>query len=324
MVMCVRDEEDFIGAHLAYHRAIGVSRAYIFADRCTDSTADIIKSFQWAKTFETSIDPSKALTIHLTRCADDALEMAMDEGFDWLIHIDADEFAFADNYPFGIFGRLFPFVRRMKCLPLLQRGNLLQMLARINKRTEMVLMRTREAMPIVTDTKLPFWKMHYFHDKALDGRNVLDPIDGKIKPLPWFGHARGKTIIRTTADVQSINAHQWTRNQGVTNPEKIPIPTEYRGFHFHFLFTSPEDWQKKYRKHYDFPDKWHTNKPVGFPKQSWKEASLKMSSEEVKQYFNKWLAMSSDELEKYLANGDVTQETLVEDVLRECRWITSV
>ena len=45
-----------------------------------------------------------------------------------------------------------------------------------------------------------------------------------------------------------------------------------------------------------------------------------MSDEEAKHYFTKWLALSEDEIEKYRADGTVTRETVVEDILRESGW----
>ena len=55
LVMCVRDEESFIGANLTYHHALGGSRAYIFADRCQDRTIEIAASFPWVTVFKKKI-----------------------------------------------------------------------------------------------------------------------------------------------------------------------------------------------------------------------------------------------------------------------------
>ncbi|MFC1884629.1 glycosyltransferase family 2 protein [Thermodesulfobacteriota bacterium] len=320
MVMCVRDEEDFIGTNLAYHHALGVSRAYIFADRCNDATIEIARYFPWVKVFEINIDTSKDMVTHQNKSANKALKMARDEGFQWLMHIDADEFAFADNLPFGIIGRAFPFMKKMKRMTPVQRGDLIRMLALASKRTEMILMRTWEAVPVLSENEQTFWKLHYFHNKSFEDRKVLDPAANKIRPLAWFGHARGKTIIRTSADVQSRSSHLWTRYQGTAEPEKIPLKTEYRGHHFHFLFTNSREWWNKFRKHSDFPDRWHSKEPVGFPKQSWKEASKKMSEVEAQQYFNEWLALPPDELGKRLAEGSIIKDSSVQDILNTAGW----
>ena len=320
--MCVRDEEAFIGANLAYHHALGVSRAYIFADRCQDATIEIAESFPWVKVFKSHIDPSLAIVVHQNKRADEALEMARNEGFHWLMHLDADEFAFADNLPLGIFGRKFSFPKKIIQMKPVERGNLIKMLANVKRKTEMVLMRTWESVPIISEKEKKFWENKYFHNKPFEGEKILDPVTNKMESLHWFGHARGKTIIRTEADVQSYNPHLWTRNQGKLSPEKIPIPNEYRGRHFHFLFTNPREWQNKYRKHAEFPDRWYSNnRPVGFPKQSWKEISTKMTNEEAAKYFNEWLAMNPAELTRQLSKGKVIRETAVEDVLKESKWV---
>ena len=94
MATCVRDEEEFLAANLTYHHAIGVSRAYVFLDRCIDSTPEIVRSFPWARAIPEDRDDELAhLTSYLNQCANQALDLAREEGFEWLLHLDADEFA---------------------------------------------------------------------------------------------------------------------------------------------------------------------------------------------------------------------------------------
>src|SRR5262245_56411062 len=111
MVMCVRDEADFLPYHLAYHHALGVTRAYVFLDRCADATATVLGSCPWARAIDADRDPDvESLPVYQQRCADRALEMARAEGIDWLMHLDADEFAWGDNPAPG--GGLLSLLRR--------------------------------------------------------------------------------------------------------------------------------------------------------------------------------------------------------------------
>lgn len=48
MVMCIKNEERFLEANLHYHHALGVARAYIYLDNCTDRSLELVQSFPWA------------------------------------------------------------------------------------------------------------------------------------------------------------------------------------------------------------------------------------------------------------------------------------
>src|SRR5262245_58896022 len=101
-MMCARDEADTILEHLQYHRYLGVSRAYVFLDGGSDRSAEIIGRLPWVKAIDR---PRRAevshLTLHQIECAREALGLARREGFDWLLHIDPDEYAWGDNPPSG-------------------------------------------------------------------------------------------------------------------------------------------------------------------------------------------------------------------------------
>ena len=321
MIMCVRDEKDLIGANLAYHHALGVSRAYIFNYRSEDSTADIVRSFPWAEVINAPSDHSRPFEEHQNRCADEALKMAREDGIDWLMFIDADEFAFAENTPFGILGRFFPPVRRLKELSLLERGDLRHMLKGVRRRTKQVILETKEVLPLAVPEDKPFWELHYCHKKGLENRQVLDPLTGDIKPLPWFGQTMGKAIVRTNADVQAAHSHRWTWNQGTSIPRVIHLPSERKGFIYHFVFFNIHNWMSKFRKHSYFPERYIRGGLIDFPKSSWKIASVRMSDEEAKHYFTKWVALSPDEIRKFCTDGTVTKETEVEDVLLGTGWL---
>jgi hypothetical protein len=254
------------------------------------------------------------------KCADEGLKMARKDGFEWLMHIDTDEFALAENNPSGNFGKLLSPFQSNKRSASLDRGHLPQMLSRVRKKTAQIILETREVIPLVTDAEIPFWKLHYFHSGIHD-RKIQDPITREVKPVPWFGHKIGKSIVRTEMDVQAASSHRWTRKQNRALPDLFHLPSEKKGYVYHFCFTSLANWQKKFQKHSYFPKKYSDVYTAPFPKQSWKEASVKMSNEEAERYYNDWLVVPRDKLKKYLEEGSIIRKTIVEDVLRESGWI---
>src|SRR5215208_6610913 len=98
MALAIRDEERFLSANLAYHHALGVSRVYVFLDRCTDASQQIAQAFPWVRTIDDDVrSDDRSLPTYLNRCARAALKLARAEGFDWLMGVGADEFAFGDR-----------------------------------------------------------------------------------------------------------------------------------------------------------------------------------------------------------------------------------
>jgi hypothetical protein len=302
MIMCVQDEELFLAANLAYHHLLGVERAYVYLDRCGPATRSILARFAWVCPIDRPCR-EEHLVLHQMACADDALQRARAEGFEWLLHLDADEFAMAD-----LADRLDDTV-----------GSLPAKLADVSAGTVMVRFRTREVVPLRGMEKEPFWKLVYFQSGGVIERDLLDPCTGEMKRLRrWLGHDRGKSAVRTTADVQAADSHEWTENQRRPLPRKIPLPSEDHGFCHHFVVVSAEHWQEKYRKLAQVdPPNWPRGRPVDFPKQSWKEASLRMSRVEAERYFDRWVALPADQLAPYLKEGIVIEERAVDRILTQ-------
>jgi hypothetical protein len=317
MVMTVRDEARFLAANLIYHHALGVGRAYIFLDRCTDASGRIAGSFPWVVPFQ--IDRAGAARIDyvtdLHRAAmDHALELARREGIDWLLTVDADEFAFGaglDNPP-------------SPSGSLLRRGGLRRLLARVSAATEMVRLRPKEIVAADLGDDAPFWKQRYFQDYRPAGpaltREILDPLRGEVRQWQGLlGHPEGKSIVRTAAPVQSYGSHSWVRYQGRSScrcPDWIPLQTEDLGFHYHFVVISLRHWQEKFRKLAHEPGKWPTGDPVSFPKQCWKDAATVMSGPERRNYYARWVAVPPDRLRELLREKVIAEEDTVEQVLR--------
>ncbi len=320
IVLCIRDEAEFLAAHLSYHRALGVARAYVFLDRCTDGSGEIARAFDWVTVIARDRDPDERfMSTYQVKCINEGLALARADGIDWLMHIDPDEFACGDSRPMWLRPLLN---RRVKeSSRLLALGNLPTMLAPVADETEQVVLRPKDVIPTPQAGNVPFWQLHYFQHRGEIRRKLLDPTTGEIKKMTRrLGHYKGKAIVRTSADVEAISAHRWGR-AGSHSTEKVStheVPTEMRGFHYHYIVTNAARWLDKHRKFAEYPSTWEKGNPVHFPKQAWKEASLTMNEAEAKAYFDRWIAVPVARMRWPMLRGEIVRDTYVEKVLRAC------
>lgn len=326
MMMCVNNEERFLQANLVYHHALGVRRAYVFLDRCTDRSEQIVNSFPWARAIKEDRADAKYSRIFQNRCAEKALNLAREDGFEWLMHLDPDEFAFGNNpdprkEAAQSGDEAQPFDQEQDHW-LRVRGDLVRMLQRLPEGTELVEMRTKEAVPLILNDKEGFWENVYFQDREPLKRKLLDPCSGKIiEHKKLLGHHRGKAIVNTAANVRSRDSHGWVPDvpelkEDIRKPNSL-LKTEYRGFHYHYLLVSTQQWLEKYRRFKGLAEVWPSAIPVEFPKMSWRQASLEMSPEEADAYLNEWVFLSRDKLEEIHSQKLINKEDYVKRILDE-------
>lgn len=330
MMMCVQNEERFLEAHLAYHHALGVRRAYVFLDRCTDGSEEIVNSFPWATAIKKNRGDVKFSRIFQNHCADIALGRARQDGFEWLLHLDPDEFAFGNNPD----PRKKPTATEDEALSfdpendhwLRVRGDLGKMLQRLPEGTELVEMRSKEVIPQLMSSGKNFWENVYFQDRKPIKRQILDPRSQKIiEHNKFLGHRRGKTIVNTAADVRSRDAHGWIPDapgikEDARNQNSL-LKTEYHGFHYHYLIVSTAHWLEKYQRFDGLAKVWPSGLPVEFPKLSWRLASLEMSPAEADAYLREWVFLSKEELQDLLSQNLIIKENYVKRILEEvCKF----
>jgi len=149
MLTCVRNEAKWLPAFLEYHHAIGVERAYVYCDRCTDGSEAIARSYPWVQVFRIDAEQvarfSYISDIHCA-CMSHSLALARQEGFDWLMILDADEFACGNN----------------PGATALDRALLLPMLIDAKPETVQIRLLTREVVPMRVPAGTPFWQQRYF------------------------------------------------------------------------------------------------------------------------------------------------------------------
>lgn len=240
--------------------------------------------------------------------------MARAEGIEWLMHIDPDEFACGDSLPMP----LRPFVPSQQ---LRRRANLPAMLATVKATTAQVTLQPKDVIPTPQPADTPFWHLRYFQHRGALPRAILNPLTGQIIKLDKrLGHYKGKSIVRTSAAVQAASAHHWVGQQTGDQAHEVPLPTEMRGFHYHYVVTSAARWLDKHRKFAEYPERWEKGTPVRFPKQAWKEASLTMTPAEAEAYFARWIAVSPQYLRWPMLRGEVVRDPFVAQVLAACQF----
>jgi Glycosyl transferase family 2 len=90
MTLLVRDEEDILAAHLDYHLGQGVDRIFAIDHRSEDRTPEILA--EYARSARVVVLRDESAGFEQARMVQRLLAMACDEGADWIIHGDADEF----------------------------------------------------------------------------------------------------------------------------------------------------------------------------------------------------------------------------------------
>lgn len=333
LVMCVHDEAAFLRANLAWHEAVGVGRAYIYLDRCSDASESVARAFPWVEPIRRDRpEGTRFMREFQNACAADALDRARADGFDWLLHVDADELASGSAQPrsgpepeMGLLDRLLAFRRRRsRAREARSRASLTAMLAGVAPETELVILPTREALPIRLDRDEAFWRNRYFQSGRAFVRKIHDPISGnRIKLDRFLGHDQGKSIVRTAADVEPFNPHTWTARREVRQAdgsERLPLKTEERGCHYHYLFVTPEHWLKKYRQFDGLAMSWPSGEPLRFPKGSWRRVAAEWTVAEASEYLDRWVYFDEGEARRLAGDPavpNVVAEHDVADVLDE-------
>ena len=298
LVTCVRNESAWLPAFLSYHHAIGVERAYVYCDRCTDGSAALAASHPWVKVFR--LDSAQARRMPYVAdfqcaCMNHSLQRAREEGFDWLMMIDVDEFAFAHNE--GSSAR--------------ERAHLVPLLQRAKAETVQIRLPTHEIVPMAAPEGAPFWQQRFVQPTPRLTSQVLDPLNNKTHAWSgFFGHWQGKTIVRTSADIQSYDPHRWVPRQSVIWPERpeyVELPTEEMGCHLHYFLTSQHQWRDKFTKQSFEPDVWICGKDVELPKLVWRRAIREMKPDQLDDFFDRRIARDERELQ------DLAQQGLVEE-----------
>ncbi len=311
LVSCVKNEERFLAAFLEYHRRLGVSRAYVFLDRCTDASAEIAAAFPWVRVIpvQEHCDETFRYVAGLHRfCSALALDRAREEGLDWLMLLDPDEFAygrFLPPWPGGT-GR-----HRASA----EEGDLRKLCAGVASDVDMIVLRTKELVPCRLGESLPFWEQAFFQSRFPLRHRVYDPMRPSVRrTVRWLGNNVGKSIVRVGADVRARGSHFWhvERDGRLQEPKTVRL-----GAFCHFHVTGVRHWLEKFTKLAHEPDVWAGGDRVPFTKRVWKAAAAHLDERAAWEYLERSVFRSERELCLRALMGQLSRETTVKDILSE-------
>jgi len=306
MIIVVRDEEEFLRENLLYHRSLGVAGAYVFLDHSTDRSLEIARSLPWVRVEERPRERGTHVTDLLRTCVRETLGRARADGFDWLLSIDADEFAAAGAPGADWRGR----VRRRSPE---DDPHLTRMLERVGPEVEIVRLTTRELVPRRGRRPHRFWEQVLFQRGAGVRRRIRDAAEGRRRLVRWFGHQEGKTIVRTTAEVEPVTAHDW--RPAASRGGAGVLREQPGGWVYHYALTSPDHWLRKYRAIADSPDFWPSGAPQRFPKIAWKRLAAELPEPEAAAYFERVIALAGWRILAARLLGQVTVDHTVREAV---------
>lgn len=308
LVMVVRNEAGLLPYHLAYHHALGVERAYLFLDRCTDHTEAIARSFSWVRVFHRDRPAIvRYWSQHQVTCVNEGLAAAAADGVAWLMHIDADEFANGDLRPDGW---------RALCgngrdpAVMLRRASLTALLTRTDAKADVVRLPQREVVLTPDLPDAPFYAQTYFLRRDTLRRDLLDPTTGEVRRVTralGTTMSRPKSIVRVGRGLTATTSHSFAYPDGSLHHEVTD------GRLYHFPFHSAATWRAKYARFAEYPAQWEKGTPVRFPKQAWKESAPTMSLAEAQVYFARWLVMRPSDLWWAQLRYAVMRDTFLRD-----------
>ena len=293
--MCVRDEATLLEANLRYHHARGVDRVYLYLDRCADGSAEIGRRLPFV---EPIVRDRRADQTHMSayQChvLNDALPRAAANGFGWLLHLDADEFARGD--------------------PDAEDGgrDLTRLLRQVDDDVEQIRLPPWDALPLRRDAGRPLHAVDHWHRRGPLRRRLLDPTTNRRRRLSGrLGHDKGKVIARTDRGLLAGSAHTFVRPGGGAPP------TRTAGRLYHHVVTDADAWWRKHRKFAEYPATWARGTPVRFPKQAWKEACVTMTRDAARTYFDREVRSRPSALWWARLTGRVTRDAWLGARLRE-------
>ena len=140
-VMLIRDEADIIRLNIEYHLALGIDRLLIVDNGSSDGTQDELSDLSRGGAIEWSEDPGPYFQPEITtRLA----QWAIQQGADWVLPIDADEFFYAPDGDFrGVLRRSTAGALGVELTNFIQARN-----REVSSRDCLLTMTRRSALPI--------------------------------------------------------------------------------------------------------------------------------------------------------------------------------
>jgi Glycosyl transferase family 2 len=287
LVTTVKNEADLLRRNLLYHRRLGVDRCYVFDDGSADGTAESVADLDFvevspsvaASHFESRTDmeaylrpdPYQARRQGLN-CAF-ALDLAREAGFDWLVHLDADEL-------------LCP---QLESAPA---GALSRLLGGVDASVEMVVFVVIEAIQRGVSTLEALGGTLFRSPNAALARPAQDPFQGEIWNVGHYGHATGKSAVRVAVDSRPNTPHRFLRRNG------SELQQVRSGYLAHYYGYNARDFWDKFRALTTAGDRYPLGGRVERRVRVWRDMTRdpRFSEADLADYYERWIRFKDDEI----------------------------
>ena len=291
LVSTVRNERELLRSNLLYHRRLGVARAFVFDDGSTDGTAKTVEDLAFV-TILPSANPAAyadrlGLEVAVARAGTDyasrqilnaqcALDLCREQGFEWLVHLDADELLATQD---------------LGSAP----NGLVALLDGVPAAKEAVAFPTLEAVQTRLEYDDVFGQETLFKRASPRlRRTVPDPYTGgTIDIAHFFGHSIGKSVVRVAAATCPASVH------GFRGAGKRLLSVTTRGALLHYFSHGFADFV---RKHRDLPafDHYASGTALEPHKLLWKRMSRDpaWTDDRFRDYYERHILFKDDQVRR--------------------------
>ncbi len=298
IAMTIRNERPLLRRNMLFHQFVGVDKVYLYLDRTTDGSEETVSDLPFVQVAPTT-DPESlrgrpgaatyiAHPDHVT--ARQALnvirsmELAEQDGLDWLIHIDADELICpkADS---------------------IERDDLKRLFESVGDDIESVQFLPYEACARRSEYKDMLSEETIFTPPGAKGtRTVFDPINNSnIEAALWLGHEKGKGAARVGRGLAPRGPHTFVRL------DRSRPRTVNRGLLLHYYLGGFDHFVRKFRNFVDRPDTWINGRSIRPAKRLWRDLvnSPEYTEQQLRDYFERWVLISDEEVDRRMHRGNV-------------------
>jgi len=291
LVMTIRNERALLRRNLLYHRFAGVDKVFLYLDRCTDGSPETVDDLPFVQIAPTTdpetlrdrpgaevyVENPEQVTARQALNVIRALDLAAEEGLDWLMHIDADELVCPNAEA-------------------VDEGDLKRFFESVDDDVESVQFPPYEVCARRLEYEDVFTEETLFTPPDASGtRTLYNPIDGSsIKADLTLGHHKGKSAVRVGPDVIPRGPHEFLHLDH-RKPNTIT-----RGLLLHFYLHSFSQFVQKFRNMVDRPNTWIRGQPIRPQKRLWRDMvnSGNFDDDELRDYFERWVLVTDDEVRR--------------------------
>jgi hypothetical protein len=293
LAVTVKNERQLLRPNLLYHHYLGVDAVFVFSDATTDDTLESLGELPFVRVcpsvppggaadrpgFETLV--KKASLHHTARqCLNAAFAMAAakQEGFDWMVSLDADELICLDFHT-------------------AEKGGLADYLGSVDKEIAQVRFQTLEVVQHRLEYENVFARETLFKRNSPDiRRRIYDPFKKKTwTKRGFYGHNQGKSAVRLTARAIPRTVHSF---MGADGRELNTLKEKFLLHYYCYCFS---DFIKKFENFKNRPDTFLGGQAVAYvPKLLWRDLvnGSVFSEGALENYYGKYVLFTKREIRR--------------------------